>query len=218
MNQFVFSRRVRRGGLLASVCVAGLMQVAPALAQDSATLPISRDDIIISLKPEAQSGSGYVAATDPEPQLALDGVGPTVIKIEPEPEILIANPNTPVTARDPVNITGISQMVVDQGGGFVGLCTATLINPRTVIFAAHCVNTRAATDYGAAQGGTAIGFGFETNTRANAAGQTDELVRWLLGGAGGAGKYQTNLTQSFFNSNWVNYNSLSLEPEARGFL
>ncbi|MBN8845276.1 MAG: autotransporter domain-containing protein [Sphingomonadales bacterium] len=109
-------------------------------------------------------------------------------------------------------------MVIDNGGGFVGLCTATLINPRTVIFAAHCVNSRSATDYGAGQGGTAIAFGFETNTRANAAGQTDELVRWLLGGAGGAGKYQTNLAQNFYNSNWVNYNPLSLEPEARSFL
>ncbi|MBJ7440435.1 MAG: autotransporter domain-containing protein [Sphingopyxis sp.] len=109
-------------------------------------------------------------------------------------------------------------MVIDNGGGFVGLCTGTLINPRTVLFAAHCVNSRASTAYGANSGGTAIGFGFETNTRANAAGQTDELVRWLLGGAGGAGKYQTNIAQAFYNANWVNYNSLSLEPAARSFL
>lgn len=219
MNKFDFSRRVRRGGLLASVCVAGLMQAVPALAQDVGT-PLTRDDIIANLQPEAQSGDGYVAATDPEPYANLVSVAPVqqLIKVEPEPEILIANPNTPTTARDPNNITGIGQMVVDSGGGFVGLCTATLINPRTVIFAAHCVNTRAATAYGAGSGGTGIGFGFETNTRANAAGQTDELVRWLLGGTGGAGKYQTNIAQAFYNANWVNYNPLSLEPEARGFL
>ncbi|RYE02523.1 MAG: autotransporter domain-containing protein [Sphingomonadales bacterium] len=110
-------------------------------------------------------------------------------------------------------------MVVDAGGGSVGLCTATLINPRTVIFAAHCVNSRAATAYGANSGGTAIGFGFETNTRANAAGETDELVRWLLGtGANQAGRFQTNTAQAFYNANQVFYNPYSLEPAAEGFL
>jgi len=207
MNLRVNSRRVRRGGLLASVCIAGLFQAAPALAQAD-----------VSIAPTG--GEGYIAPTKPEPQADLVSVtaGPTIQQITPEPEILIANPGTPTTARDPVNITGISQMVVDAGGGSVGLCTATLINPRTVIFAAHCVNTRAATAYGANSGGTAIGFGFETNTRANAAGQTDELVRWLLGGAGGAGRFQTNTAQAFYNSNWVNYNPLSLEAASRGFL
>ncbi len=207
MNFRFDSRRMRRGALLTSVCVAGLLQAAPALAQAEASIAPT-------------GGEGYIASTQPEPQAALMSVtaGPTIQQITPEPEILIANPGTPTTARDPVNITGISQMVIDNGGGTVGLCTATLINPRTVILAAHCVNTRAATAYGANSGGTAIGFGFETNTRANAAGQTDELVRWLLGGAGGAGKYQTNIAQAFYNANWVNYNPLSLEPAARSFL
>jgi hypothetical protein len=200
------SRRVRRGGLLASVCVAGLLQMTPALAQADASVAPT-------------GGEGYIAATQPEPQADLVSIaGPTIQQITPEPEILIANPGTPTTARDPVNITGIGQMVVDAGGGSVGLCTGTLINPRTVLFAAHCVNTRAATAYGANSGGTAIAFGFETNTRANAPGQTDELVRWLLGGAGGAGRYQTNTAQAFYNSNWLNYNPLSLEPASRGFL
>lgn len=207
MNLCVDSRRVRRGGLLASVCIAGLFQVSPALAQADASIAPT-------------GGEGYVAPTQPEPQADRVSItaGPTIQQVTPEPEILIANPGTPTTARDPVNITGISQMVIDNGGGFVGLCTGTLINPRTVLFAAHCVNSRASTAYGANSGGTAIGFGFETNTRANAAGQTDELVRWLLGGTGGAGKYQTNIAQAFYNANWVNYNALSLEPAARSFL
>ncbi|WP_293700208.1 MULTISPECIES: autotransporter domain-containing protein [unclassified Sphingopyxis] len=180
--------------------------MTPALAQADASVAPT-------------GGEGYIAATQPEPQADLVSIaGPTIQQITPEPEILIANPGTPTTARDPVNITGIGQMVVDAGGGSVGLCTGTLINPRTVLFAAHCVNTRAATAYGANSGGTAIAFGFETNTRANAPGQTDELVRWLLGGAGGAGRYQTNTAQAFYNSNWLNYNPLSLEPASRGFL
>ena len=141
------------------------------------------------------------------------------VPYEPEPNILIALPGTPTTARDPVNITGIAQMVVDNGGGSIGLCTGSLINPRTVLFAAHCINSRPATAYGASSGGTAIAFGFETNTRANATGQTDELVRWLFGtGTNAEGRFQTNTAQAFYNVDGVAYNPLSLEAASRGFL
>lgn len=197
MNLNALALRSRRHVLLASVCIAGLMQAAPAFAQ-------VEDD-------------GYVAAVKPEPYAATVAVAPDhirTIKVEPEPEILIANPGTPTTARDPVNITGIGQMFINNGNGTVGLCTGTLINPRTMIFAAHCVNSRAATAYGAAQGGTPISFGFETNTRANAAGQPDELLLWFQG----ARANQTNLAQALYNVNYVAYNPLSLEPEAQGFL
>ena len=63
-----------------------------------------------------------------------------------DPSIVIAQPGTPTTARDtsgPNGVNGIGQMIVDQQNGFIGLCTGTLINPRTVIFAAHCVNENA---------------------------------------------------------------------------
>ncbi len=167
----------------------------------------------------AQAQSGVI---DPDgAERAAQGASTGVIDtgvVSRDPQIVIGAPGTPTTARDPVNITGVAQMVVDAGGGFIGLCTATLINPRTVIFAAHCVNDDPANSYGANSGGRAIGFGFEANTRANATGQTDELVRWLLGGTGGAGKYQTNLAQSFFNANYVAYNPLSLEPDAAQFI
>src|SRR6476620_6311097 len=98
---------------------------------------------------------GAPALADPATPTA--GVS-TTIPFDPElaPQIVIANPGTSTTARDPVNVNGIGQVVVDQGGGFVGLCTGSLINPRTVLFAAHCVNTRTATQYGAGGGGTPI--------------------------------------------------------------
>ncbi|WP_343519306.1 autotransporter domain-containing protein [Sphingomonas sp.] len=128
------------------------------------------------------------------------------------PNITINNNFTPTQARDPNLITGVGQVITDSGGGFVGLCTGTLINPRTILFAAHCVNTRSATAYGAGSGGVGIGVGFENNTRANAAGQTDELVRWLLGGTGGAGQYQTNQAQAFYNISQVFYDPRSLAP------
>lgn len=126
--------------------------------------------------------------------------------VERAPQIVIANPGTPTTARDPVNVTGVGQMIVDQQNGFIGLCTVTLINPRTVIFAAHCVNTRAANAYGA--GGTPIGFGFSSNN--NAAGAS-AFGGWL-------GNHQTNTSRFMYNSNYVAYHPASLEPDAAGFL
>jgi uncharacterized protein YhjY with autotransporter beta-barrel domain len=126
------------------------------------------------------------------------------------PHIVINNNFTPNDALDPNNITGVGQVITDSGGGFIGTCTGTLINPRTVLFAAHCVNTRDATAYGATSGGVAAGIGFETNTRANAPGQVDELVRWLLGsGANQAGRFQTNTAQAFYNISQIFYDPRS---------
>ena len=125
------------------------------------------------------------------------------------PTIAINDTLTPTAVRDPNNITGIGQIVTDGGGGSVGLCTGTLINRRTVLFAAHCVNNAAATSFGANSGGTGIAIGFETNTRANAAGEPDELVNWLLGGGAGPGQFRTNTAQSLYNISQVFWNPAS---------
>lgn len=216
-------RPLRRSLLLGTVAFAGICAASPAFAGDGGA---NDGGFVGTTSPDAQSGLvsiaapapqvGNIAYVAPEAQVNVGVTGPVdtnhVDAVTPEPQISIADPQTPTTARDPVNITGISQMVIDAGGGSVGLCTATLINPRTVILAAHCVNSRAANAYGSASGGTAIGFGFETNTRANGPGQVDELVQWLFGG------HQTNLVQAFYNANYVAYNQFSLEPEARSFL
>lgn len=199
-----------RTALFTSAAIASMVVAGAAHAQSAG--PLDPNAAVLEAQGDRTSVAGAPTGDYIESQ------GNNVVKVDPEPEIVIANPQTPVTDRDPVNVTGIGQMVVDQGGGFIGLCTGTLINPRTVIFAAHCVNSQAANAYGANSGGTAIGFGFETNTRANAAGQTDELVRWLLGGTGGAGKYQSNIAQAFYNASFVAYNPLSLEPAANSFL
>lgn len=124
------------------------------------------------------------------------------------PQIVIGAPGTPTTARDPVNVTGVGQMIIDQQNGFLGLCTGTLINPRTVIFAAHCVNDRAPGDYGSASGGTPIGFGFSSNN--NQAGAS-AFGQWL-------GTHQTNTERYMYNSNYVTYHPASLEPDAASFL
>ena len=206
----LLSRAAACGASISALAIA--LTAAPALADSSAAPDaetILRSADAFQIQREAQV-TVKVAAVIPDPQFGL----PT---IAPVPEILIANPGTPTTARDPVNITGVGQMVVDAGGGSVGLCTGTLINPRTVIFAAHCVNSATAGNYGSNSGGQAIGFGFETNTRANAAGQTDELVTWLFGN-GATPKYKTNVAQAFYNATYVNYNPLSTEPNAASFL
>jgi uncharacterized protein YhjY with autotransporter beta-barrel domain len=126
---------------------------------------------------------------------------------ERAPQIVIGHPGTPTTARDPENVTGVGQMVVDNGGGSIGLCTGTLINPRTVLFAAHCVNSRTAGAYGAGSGGVPIGFGFSNYNLPG-------ILAWYQG----AGQHQTNTANYFYNANHVAYHPASLEPGAASFL
>lgn len=195
-----------RGALFAST--AFLAIASPALASEKTGRPTDALE-------EAHSGAapsfGVVTPlaikvpTSPAPVL-LDS-----LPVE-TPQITINNTLTPTQARDPVNINGIGQVVTDGGGGSVGLCTASLINPRVVLFAAHCVNTRAATAYGAGSGGVGIAVGFETNTRANAPGQPDELVNWLLGAGAGPGQFQTNRAQQLYNIEQVFWNPASVSP------
>ncbi len=213
MGEIMIFARTTRASLLLSAAGFGLCALsAPALANDGTTAGPRIDAAGAAL--DAHSGRPDAAidiAHAPGAPFANTGfVSPD--EAEDTPQITINNGFTPVQAYDPVNITGIGQMITDAGGGFIGLCTGTLINPRTVIFAAHCVNTRAATAYGANSGGVGIGVGFETNTRANATGQTDELVRWLLGGTGGAGRFQSNTAQHFYNINQVFYDPRSQAP------
>ncbi|HSI17639.1 MAG TPA: autotransporter domain-containing protein, partial [Sphingomonas sp.] len=154
---------------------------------------------------------------------AQTAVGPGDVVHEPQngtattpvndPSIVIAPPGTSTTDRDPTNVTGVGQMIIDQKNGFIGLCTGTLINPRTVIFAAHCVNespTGTAQDpwgYGTGASQLPIGFGFQTN---NNVGGNSAIGHWLFGTAGGA-KYLTSITDFFYNVNQVQYNSHSLD-------
>lgn len=137
---------------------------------------------------------------------------------KPKPKILVADPGTPTTAVDPVNVTGIGQMIIEYGNG-IAMCTGTLINPRTVLFAAHCVNDADPGVYGAGSGGSAIGWGFEANIGSdNAPGEVDELDLWLYGDGAGVRPHQTNVGKAFYNGNYVSYDPTSLEPNAASFL
>ncbi|MDB5738951.1 MAG: hypothetical protein JWO65_2619, partial [Sphingomonas bacterium] len=137
---------------------------------------------------------------------ALAGLGGLA---SPAAAVVINDGFTPAQAVDPTNITGVGQMVVDEQNGFLGLCTATLINPRTVILAAHCVNENPNEDafqpgsaYGSKNGGLPIGVGFQANN--NIAGNS-AIGHWLRNA------YQTNKADSFYNGSYVTYNPASTQ-------
>lgn len=138
--------------------------------------------------------------------------GPTMV--EDAPAIVIRDDLTlddppPVGVFDNlVDVTGVGQMTVrpDQATTSLGLCTGTLINPRTVLFAAHCVNDQAANSYGFASGGTAIAFGFSANN-------LPAVRRWV--GLDGGTANQTDVDFNIYNVEQVWYDERSLPT---GFL
>src|ERR1700712_5106723 len=128
------SSRNRRLMLGASVAaMATSLMAAPAVAQiaDGSALgssPSLRNLVDIGQVERDAQDRRFMRASD----LAAQG-RPEVPITELSPDIVIAGPpGTPTTARDPVNVTGVGQMVVDEQNGSIGLCTGTLINPRTV--------------------------------------------------------------------------------------
>ena len=208
MTKISFAARSTRArfGLLTSAATLSLVIGGGAQAQTAAG-PVANNggsytvDAMTNNVPVAGNGGSY--SLDP-----LNTAAPVN-----DPNIVIAPPGTSVTDRDPTNVTGVGQMIIDQKNGFIGLCTGTLINPRTVIFAAHCVNespTGTAQDpwgYGTGAGQLPIAFGFQSNN--NLAGNS-AFGHWLNGTAGGQ-KYLTSITDFLYNVNQVQYNAHSLD-------
>ena len=198
MKSFVHSFSLRRALLCVTTAAIAVGGAAPALAQLDT------------------NGAGASTATDD-----ANIKGP--ISSEETPGIVVRNdldPNAlPPTGVLDSTVNGVGQMLVRPNPAIasVSSCTGTLINPRTVIFAAHCVNTRAAAAYGPngiASGlqsnGTPIAFAFEANAR--------PAVRQWLGLDGGiAGA--TNVARSLYNVEQIWYDPRSLTtPGSEGFL
>lgn len=122
---------------------------------------------------------------------------PAFAQQETTPAIVINDNFTPGEAVDTDDVNGVGQIVTNAGGGSVGLCTGTLINPRMFLFAAHCVNSRPAASYGS--DGTQIGVGFQADT-------LQSIRNWFGSG------FSTSTTDFFYNVNHVAYNAASLRP------
>ena len=99
---------------------------------------------------------------------------------------------------------GVGIIVTNRVGiGSVGICTGTLINPRTVLFAAHCVNGIPDTDYDGENVRAAVGFNVDA---------FPGLLNWF-------GTSQSNPLLKVFNINRIFYDERSLQnPGARGFI
>ncbi|WP_291843571.1 autotransporter domain-containing protein [Maricaulis sp.] len=97
------------------------------------------------------------------------------------------------------DVTGIGMFFRDDG--FV--CSGTLVNPRMVLFAAHCVNDRPASDYGAGIN-AAWSFGADA---------LPGFIDWINNG------YSSNPDMAVFNVAQILYNMESVaRPEGLGFL
>lgn len=98
-------------------------------------------------------------------------------------------------------VIGIGQMITDvpPPGGGVGLCTGTLINPRVVLFNAHCVNNRPGSAYGSDQGGVALSFGFNADNLPAA-------INWI------SNNWATNTDLNIYNANQVWWDPRSRAP------
>lgn len=114
--------------------------------------------------------------------------------------IVPADPGTSETIVDTAtDVTGVGMFF--RNDGFV--CTGTLINPRTVIFAAHCVNDRNASDYGDS---IHAAFSFGANALPG-------FVDWINNA------FASNPDLAVFNINQIIYNLDSIaRPEGAGFL
>lgn len=186
INRFLFL------SVSSTACIAAL--AAPAQAQGMSDNSDRSAVTTVAAGPARQS-SAPIMVEDSSQIVVRDDLSPD------------ESPPTGVL-DDAVDITGVGQMATrpDQNTFGLGLCTGSLINPRTVIFAAHCVNDQAAESYGFESGGTAISFGFGADNLPG-------VRRWV--GLDGGTANATDEAFAIYNVEQVWYDERSLP---NGFL
>ena len=124
-----------------------------------------------------------------------------VSPLVPAAQAIVPNDNyTPDDiVDDAVDITGVGMFY--RADGFV--CTGTLINPRAVLFAAHCVNDVSEADWGS---NLPAAFSFGSNALPG-------FISWINGG------FATDPSSSVYNISQIAWNPDSVaNPGALGFL
>jgi len=120
---------------------------------------------------------------------------------EDQPSIVTIDGVTPADSLDTaVDVTGIGMFFRADGS----VCSGSLVNPRMVLFAAHCVNNRPESDYGPNGVPAAWSFGADA---------LPGFIDWINNG------FASNADMAVFNVAQILYNSQSLaRPEGSGFL
>jgi hypothetical protein len=131
----------------------------------------------------------------------LTSVALGAIALAPAAQAVVPNDTKTPTQILDSGVNGVGIMY--RADGFV--CTGTLINPRTVIFAAHCVNDINPAGYSTVNNGVPVAFAFQADARPG-------LVNWLNN------NYRTNTALSVYNANNITYHPDSLDPPALSFL
>jgi hypothetical protein len=198
-----YRKRATRVALLAASSLYGFVAAAPALA-DTAPPPTSAVDspaIIIN---------NTLNSTTPPPTGSLD----TLNILMPD-----GTHSNGVTIGAATGVNGVGQMTIATSPTSTALllCTGTLINPRTVIFAGHCVNEQPASSYGVNgtafgpwANGTPMAFGFGANNL--------PAVRQWFGLSSGTGpadanpalKFATNINRGLYEVEQVWYDPRSV--------